>query len=242
MVLPSYHTPCLQRKVEQLVNIRDRIRDNFLPRALSRAESEGSMFRPQLLKTNLALYGSARLGSLLWMALLFLAVSSCALAQVSASISGRIEDPAGAAIPGTTVIVTSVETGAARVARSDEAGNYRVLSLPVGPHEVKAEKTGFQSVIQRGINLVVGQEAVVNLRLAVGEIQQAVTVTAEAPLINTTTASVAGLVGEKEVKDLPLNGRSFDNLIALNAGAINFTQHQPGGPGGAVGNFFSVSF
>ena len=164
-----------------------------------------------------------------------------ALAQVSSSISGRVEDPAGAAIPGTTVAVTSVETGAARTVVSDELGNYRVLSLPVGAYEVRAEKQCFRAVIQRGINLVVGQDAVVNLKMPVGEIQQAVTVTAEAPLINTTTASVAGLVGEKQVKELPLNGRSFDNLIALNAGAINFSQHQPGGPGGAVGNFFSVS-
>ena len=164
-----------------------------------------------------------------------------AYAQVTASLSGRIEDAAGAAIPGTVVTVTNLETKATRVLMAEETGEYRVLSLPVGPYAIRAEKSGFKVSIQTGINLVVGQDAVVNLILQIGEVQQEVTVQAEAPLINTTTASVSGLVGEKEVKELPLNGRSFDNLIALNAGAINFSQHQPGGPGGAVGNFFSVS-
>jgi hypothetical protein len=70
---------------------------------------------------------------------------------------------------------------------------------------------------------VVGQEAVVNLQLEVGELVQQVTVSAEVPLVNATTAPVSGLVGERQVKDLPLNGRSFDNLLTLNAGAINYS-------------------
>src|SRR5207247_4652190 len=77
--------------------------------------------------------------------------------------------------------------------------------------------------MRNGINLAVGQEAVVNLKLEIGELTQEVTVSVETPLVDTTTASVAGLVGEREVKDLPLNGRSFDNLITLNPGAINYT-------------------
>ena len=91
----------------------------------------------------------------------------------------------------------------------------------MGPQEVRAEKTGFKAAVRTGVNLAVGQEAVVNLRLEVGEFSQQITVSAEAPLVNTTTASVSGLVGERQVKDLPLNGRSFDNLITLNPGAIN---------------------
>src|SRR5947207_1176547 len=81
---------------------------------------------------------------------------------------------------------------------------------------------GFQSVVRTPINLVVSQEAVVNLKLGVGTISQEVTISEEVPLVNTTTSSISGVVGEREVKDLPLNGRSFDNLITLNPGTINF--------------------
>jgi carboxypeptidase family protein len=176
------------------------------------------------------------------MSLLLLAGSNYAQAQVSASIVGRIEDASGAAIPEATVAVTSQETGVTRTVASDETGNYRVLSLPVGRYELKAEKAGFKATVQTGINLVVGQQAVVNLGLEVGEVQQQVTVTGEIALVNTTTASVSGLVGEKAVKELPLNGRSFDTLIALNAGAVGVSYTKGGsGNGTQSGNLFSVA-
>lgn len=184
----------------------------------------------------------ARLITLFAMVLLYAINTNFASAQVLASISGRIEDSSGAAIPEATVAVTSLETGAARTVATDEAGNYRVLSLPVGRYEVRTEKPGFKAVVQTGINLVVGQQAVVNFSLEVGEVKQEVTVTGEAPLVNTTTASVAGLVGEKQVKDLPLNGRSFDNLITLNSGAVNATPLKTTGAyASQIGNLFSVS-
>jgi carboxypeptidase family protein len=179
--------------------------------------------------------------SLLFMALLVAASSSVATAQVTAAISGRIEDPSGAAVPGATVTVTSLETGASRTVTADEAGNYRVLSLPVGGYAVKAEKTGFKTASQTGINLAVGQQAVVNVKLEVGAVNEQVTVTGEAPVVNTTTASVAGLVGEKAVKELPLNGRSFDQLITLNAGTVNYTSLRAAGSGTPSGNRFTVA-
>src|ERR1035437_9331442 len=114
------------------------------------------------------------LSSLLLMALLFVASSQLASAQVAASISGRIEDPSGAAIPGANVTATNLETGISRAVASDEAGNYRFLSLTVGQYEVKAEKTGFRTAVQKGITLVVAQQAVLNLKLEVGTVQQEV--------------------------------------------------------------------
>src|SRR5881296_3559593 len=162
-------------------------------------------------------------------------------AQVAASVSGRVEDSTGAAVPGANVTVTSAETGAARTLRSDETGSYRVLSLAVGRYEVKAEAAGFKSALQTGINLNVGEAAVVNLRLEVGAIQDEVTVTGEAPLVNTTTASVSGLVGEREVKDLPLNGRSFDNLITLNPGAVLYNFKAGPSVGSGEGAYFTVA-
>ncbi len=113
--------------------------------------------------------------------------------------------------------------------------------LPLGPQEVKAEKKGFKSVVRTGINLEVGQEAVVNLRLEVGEFVQQVVIHEEAPVVNVTPASVSGIVGEREIKDLPLNGRSFDNLITLNPGTINYSAMKSANTSTSNGNTFSVA-
>ena len=87
---------------------------------------------------------------------------------------------------------------------------------------MRAEKTGFKAQVRTGVNLAVGADAVVNMRLEIGDLAQEITVNEEIPVVNTTTSSVSGLVGEREVKDLPLNGRSFDNLMTLNPGVINY--------------------
>jgi len=172
---------------------------------------------------------------------LFLFAAQWAPAQVAASLSGRVEDASGAPIPGAKVTVKNAETGATRTALADDQGNYRVLALAVGLKEVKAEKAGFRAAVRRGVNLAVGQEAVVNLRLDVGEITQEVTVSADAPLVNTTTAQISGLVTEQQVKDLPLNGRSFDNLITLNPGTVNYSAMKTAQTSTSNGNTFSVA-
>ena len=96
-------------------------------------------------------------------------------------------------------------------------------------------------MVRTGINLEVGQEAVVNLRLEVGEFVQQIAVAEEAPVVNVTTASVSGMVGEREIKDLPLNGRSFDNLITLNPGTINYSAMKSANTSTSNGNTFSVA-
>ena len=174
-------------------------------------------------------------------AVLVLTLNSAAgWAQVTASVSGRVEDASGAAVGGATVAIRSVETGATRTTTTDETGNYRILSLPIGQQEIRAEKPGFNSAVRTGVNLSVAQEAVVNIRLEVGNVTQEVTVAEETALIDVTTASISGLVGERQIKELPLNGRSFDNLITLNPGAINYTYKSPGTVT-SQGNTFSVA-
>jgi len=183
----------------------------------------------------------------LWCLKLFLvafpiAVSSGpAWTQVTAAISGKVEDPSGAGVSGATVTVKSLETGATRVVTTDETGNFRALSLPLGPQEVKAEKQGFKAKVRTGINLAVGQQGVVNLRLEVGDFVQQVTIMEQTPVVNTTTNSVSGVVGESQVKELPLNGRSFDNLITLNPGAINYSSQKSLNTSTSNGNTFSVA-
>jgi len=173
---------------------------------------------------------------------LFLATS--AHAQVSASLSGTITDPTGASVPGATVTVTNLETGAVRTAISEPTGGYRLLSLPIGQFEVRVRKDGFQEEIRSGIRLVVGQEAVVDFRMRLGGLHEQIKVNSDAPLVSVTASDVSGLVGEQQVKDLPLNGRSFDLLLTLNPGVVNFTSQKTGGTGisnSTTGNNFAVS-
>ena len=162
-----------------------------------------------------------------------------ARAQVTASVSGTVEDASGSAVGGATITVTSLETGGRRQTVTDASGSYSVSALPLGRTEVRAEKVGFKPVERTGITLELDQNAKVNFRLEIGELVSQVTVSEQAPIVNTTTEPVAGLVGENQVKELPLNGRSFDNLITLNPGAINFTL-KSAGTSTSNGNTFSV--
>ena len=147
-------------------------------------------------------------------------------AQTTATITGTVTDDSGAIVPKAAISITNVGTGQTREVVADNRGEYAALSLPVGQYEIRAESTGFAPVVRSGITLAVGQQAVVDIQLKVGGIQQAVTVNAEAPLVNTTPESTAGLISEEQIKDLPLNGRSWDTLITLNPSTTNFSSYQ----------------
>ena len=178
------------------------------------------------------------------LSLLALPFLSSALGQVSASIKGIVTDSSGAAIPGVTVNVKNVETGAIRIGITDDAGRYSVLALPVGEYEVKVAKTGFQDAVHSGIHLVVGEEASVDLQLQVGTVKSEIIVKNDAPIVSTSTKDISGLVGEQAIKNLPLNGRSYDLLLPLNPGIVNFTSQKTGGTGisnSSTANNFSVS-
>src|SRR5437660_2838173 len=169
-------------------------------------------------------------------------VAAVAWAQVEATIFGTVQDSSGAAVPSVTVRITNLETGLSRTVITDDRGSYRAPSLPVGRYEVRAEHAGFRTAVQTGLSLVVAQEATVNLTLLVGDAKQQVNVTAEAQLVDTSTTPTSGLVSEQQVKDLPLNGRSFDNLITLNPSTTNTTSNRSTtSTGGGQGNNFSVS-
>ena len=138
----------------------------------------------------------------------------------------------------------NTETGAARSAITDEAGRYQIVWLAVGQHQVEVSKPGFQDAIRSGIRLVVGQEATVDLKLQVSALKAEMRVNGDAPIVSATTKDISGLVGEQQVKDLPLNGRSYDLLLSLNPGIVNFTSMKTGGTGisnSTTGNNFAVS-
>jgi Carboxypeptidase regulatory-like domain len=170
--------------------------------------------------------------------------ASAARAQVSAAISGRVTDPAGATVPGAAVMAKNVETGETRSTFTDSLGHYWVPSLAVGEYEVHITKQGFQEQVRGGIHLVVGQEASVDMALKLGKTTDQVQVIGDVPVISVTAADISGVVGEQQVKDLPLNGRSYDLLMLLNPGVVNFTWEKTGGIGisnSTTANMFSVA-
>ena len=172
-----------------------------------------------------------------------LAAMPAAWAQVGAALSGVVVDQSQSVVSGAAVTVKNTDTGAVRGTTTDSAGRYQVVLLPVGNYEIHVSKTGFAEVIRAGVRLVVGQDATVDFSLSVGQVSQQLTVSADAPPVSLSTTDISGLVGDQQVRNLPLNGRSFDELLTLNPGVVNFTWEKTGGIGvsnSTVGNNFGV--
>ena len=164
--------------------------------------------------------------------------------QSDASLSGIVHDTTGAGIQGATISIKNLETGTERDVQTDSDGRYHAPSLAVGRYELTADKTGFRTEHRTAITLVVGQQAEVDLTLQVGNVHQTVEVSSEPAVVVVTTEDTSGLVGERQVKDLPFNGRSYDQLLTLNPGVVNYTSQRAGGTGtsnSVVGNMFAVS-
>jgi hypothetical protein len=163
---------------------------------------------------------------------------------VGGTISGTVTDSAGAAIANATVLVHNDETGNERHLQSGADGRYAAPSIPIGSYTVTVDATGFNEQRRTGIALSVGQSQIVNLQLSLSGVAQVVTVNAEQSVINLSTQQTAGLVDARQVKELPLNGRSYDQLITLNPATINYTAQRSGSTGtsnSSVGNMFAVS-
>ncbi|MBI2822069.1 MAG: carboxypeptidase regulatory-like domain-containing protein, partial [Acidobacteria bacterium] len=162
--------------------------------------------------------------TLVFSLLFLLLTATSGWAQVTtATVSGTVRDDTGAVLPGVTVTLKNVATGIARTVLTGDDGRYTAPNLPLGNTEIEASLEGFQTGVRSGIALTVGREAVVDFTLKIGEISEKVTVTGEAPLVETTQAALSDLVDEKKIRELPLNGRSFTELALLQAGAMQRT-------------------
>ena len=164
--------------------------------------------------------------------------------QLDTSIFGTVRDDTGAPLPGAAVSIQNVETGAERKLATDGSGRYSAPSVAIGRYQVSAAKEGFYSELKTGIEVGFGQRVVVDLTLPVGELRQTLTVEAAPSPVNLSTQQISGLVSERQVKELPLNGRSYDQLVTLSPGIVNYTAERSGGIGtssSSVGNMFAVS-
>src|ERR1051325_5194204 len=143
--------------------------------------------------------------------------------QITGSIRGTVSDPSGAVVQSATVSATQTETGFTRTATTGNDGAYVLLELPVGHYQLRVEARSFQKYVQEGIMLNVNETAQVPVHLVVGSESQQVQVTADAQLIQATVTSLGKVVQEREILDLPLNGRNFTQLGTLQPGVVPLT-------------------
>jgi hypothetical protein len=143
--------------------------------------------------------------------------------QITGSIRGTVTDPSSAVIEGATVSARHNETGLTRTTTTDHAGAYLLLELPVGHYQLQIERNGFQAYLQQGIILDVNETATIPVSLKVGTGNEQVEVNADADLIQATATSLGTVVSERELLDLPLNGRNFTQLGLLQPGVVPLT-------------------
>ena len=162
-------------------------------------------------------------------ALTILMLSLLALPVLGQSTSGRIlgsvNDQSGAAVAGATVVVTDMQRGTSRTLTTDEAGTYVAAELPPGTYKIHVEAKGFKTLERPNVLIEVATDVRADFALQPGQVTETVVVEEDVPLVNTTSATLGGTLSNKEINDLPLNGRNYQNLLQLRPGVMRY----PGG-------------
>jgi hypothetical protein len=163
-------------------------------------------------------------------------LASAAQAQtVAGSISGLVLDSSGAAVTDVAITVTDIERSVVFRSTSNETGFYLVSPVPPGKYKIEAEKSGFRRFVIESFSIATQQKAGLDIRLDVGAVTESITVSTSAQLIETTTATLSGVVENRRIIDLPLNGRNVYTLAALTPGVFGW---QPASGTGGVGEGF----
>ena len=139
-------------------------------------------------------------------------------ADVTGSILGTVTDSSGAVIAGATVVVTNESTNLTAQAITDGQGQYRILAIPIGSYRVEASVAGFRKEIQTGVVLTVNEQREISFQLKVGDTSEQVSVVGDVVAVETTSTQLGEVIGEKSIKELPLDGRSFLDLMGLQTG------------------------
>jgi outer membrane receptor protein involved in Fe transport len=157
------------------------------------------------------------------LAILLLTVAFSAHGQSQATtgnIEGRVLDPKEAAVPGARVSTTNQQTGLEKRTATDSNGNYSLILLPPGSYTVRATGQGFATTELRDVSVTVGSRTPVDLTLSVGGASESVTVSAEAPLVETGRTSVSSTVDQRSIQNLPINGRNYQDFATLTPGVV----------------------
>ena len=162
--------------------------------------------------------------------------------QASASVNGVVSDPSGSAIPGGQVNLTNVNTAVTRSSTTNSDGAYAFINVVPGMYKIDVSAKGFSTATRTAIQLEVNQTASFDFHMKVGEAQTTVTVEATAANVESSTSELGAVVNNREVVDLPLNGRNFTQLLTITPGAVNINRDQSAGGGGgwagnSIGNF-----
>ncbi len=160
-----------------------------------------------------------------------LLVSAALWAQPAASIVGSIKDSSDAFVPGAAVTARNTRTNLAVTRESAVDGSFSLPYLPVGAYRLEVQKAGFQRYVRDGITLTVNDRITLDVQLQVGQTTESVTVTGAAPLLEAQTGALRGVVDQKRIVNLPLNGRNMTQLVSLQAGAIQTADSSAGGEG-----------
>ncbi|HEY1742752.1 MAG TPA: carboxypeptidase-like regulatory domain-containing protein, partial [Granulicella sp.] len=174
---------------------------------------------------------------------LFLLALTARAQVVGGTISGTVTDPTGAVVPNAHVLVHNDDTGTQRTLTTGGAGTFSAPSIPVGRYTISTEVPGFAPYKRVDVALTIGQALDLTLKLAISG-SESISVEDTPPAVNLSTEQTSGLVDSRQVKELPLNGRSYDQLITLNPGTVNYTNQRSGGVGtsnSSVGSMFAVS-
>ncbi|MBI1788145.1 MAG: TonB-dependent receptor [Acidobacteria bacterium] len=158
----------------------------------------------------------------------------------TSTITGTIRDKSGGVLGGVQVTVKHKETGQSRTGTSHADGRYIFAALAVGEYEIRAQMAGFRPLVHKGIHVTVAETALLDLELEVGAVDQEITVTGQASLVNTSSAELSYLVGEESIRELPLNGRNYTDLALLQPGVISYP-HRDGGSVVAHGLALSIN-
>lgn len=138
----------------------------------------------------------------------------------SADLTGNVLSPTQSSLPGVTVTALNLSTGLLRLSVTDATGNYRIPLLPPGKYEVKVEATGFNTQIKRGINLTVGQTAVINFKMVLGVDNEAEVIETETPVVETERTHQSSTITRKLILNFPINGRNFLDFARLTPGVV----------------------
>lgn len=173
------------------------------------------------------------------LAALAIMTSPAAAQTATGQIQGTVRDASGAVVPGVKVVVSNQQTGLNRETKTGSNGDYVVPLLPAGVYLVTAEQAGFKTAILSGVVLTVEQIQRLDLTLAPGSLAETVEVQASTLVLDTASASVGHTITERQVTELPLNGRNFLQLLFLGAGAVE-TAGEQGAMRQGVGNAISI--